>query len=314
MPVKVATTADSATALPVSNAAPRMAYWQPAPELAGLVSGYHLYAVSPGEGEVHRDTFQPSWFNLRILRDPATQWSVRWGNEAPQRVPDVALFGPSGTAFWSQSDTGTVIGAGITPLGWSRLGRVPAATLANRVVPADSVLGKTVRDLAGWVRGSSEDAIPTLLDRWLGAMMRPPSRDDAAIARLSAALLDPAICTVAELGRRTDLAPRTLERLSSKAFGFPPKLLLRRARFLRSLHALIAGGPGRRAIAIDAGYTDYSHFIREAHEFLGTSPTRFLETCGPMFRQSLVLRKAVLGEAAQALSETARRSGKASKS
>ena len=285
----------------------RMDYWRPCAELDGLVSGYHLYAVSPSQGEVHRDVFQPAWFNLRILLDPATRWHVRCGVSAALRVPDVALFGPSSAACWSESEAGTVIGAGITPRGWVRLSRVPARDLADHIVPASDVFGPQVERLARNLRrsGGGQDFV-RILDRWLLERMAYPPKDDEPIVRLATALLDPCLRTVAQLSSSTGVAPRSLERLSLKAFGFPPKLLLRRARFLRSLHALIKGGPGRRALAIDAGYTDYSHFIREAHEFLGMKPTQFLEECGPMFTRSLELREAVLGAPAQALTEGAR--------
>lgn len=286
---------------PAAEAAPRMAYRQPAKTLDGIVSGYHLYAVAPPAGQVHADTFQPSWFNLRVLLDPATAWTIKWGDGVPQRIPDVALFGPSSTVLWSSSDRGTVLGAGITPLGWSRLGHRPADTLSDRVTPAASIFGKQVQVLAQQLRNAPEAMIGAIFDRWFEQMLRPPGRDDDAITVLSSALLDPAVRSVARLCEQTGIAPRTLERLCRKVFGFPPKFLLRRARFLRSLHALIGGGPGRGALAIDAGYTDYPHFVREAHEFLGMSPTRFLACSGPLFHQSLALRKAVLGEQAQAL-------------
>ncbi|NLR72027.1 AraC family transcriptional regulator [Novosphingobium sp. ERN07] len=282
----------------------RMVYWKPQPELEGLVSGYHLYAVAPPEGELHRDVFQPAWFNLRILIDPATRWTVKFGTSAPLRVPDVALFGPSSAACWSESNEGTVIGVGITPRGWARLGAGEAGKLANRVVPAQSVFGEASQQLANKLRGARDDRqIVGILDQWLLAQFPPPHRDEDVVTRIGAALLDPAIKTSTATAARAGVTQRTLERLSLKTFGFTPKLLLRRARFLRSLHALIRGGPGRKAVAIDAGYTDYSHFIREAHEFLGMKPTQFLEACGPMFTRSLELRDAVLGAPAQALTQ-----------
>lgn len=284
-----------------------MDYWRPCPELVGLVSGYHRYAVTPPPGEEHRDVFQPAWFNLRILLDPATRWHVRCGTAATVRVPDIALFGPSSAACWSDSETGTVVGAGITPRGWVRLSARPAADLANRVVPAHEIFGPDVARLADDLRRTPDvQAIPHILERWLFDRLAVPVRDEDAIACLTMALLDPAVRTVASLSSSIGIGPRSLERLTLRAFGFPPKLLLRRARFLRSLHALIRGGPGRGALAIDAGYTDYSHFIREAHEFLGMKPTQFLEVCGPLFTQSLALRQAVLGAPAQALTEGAK--------
>ena len=92
-----------------------------------------------------------------------------------------------------------------------------------------------------------------------------------------------------------------LERLAARAFGFPPKLLLRRARFLRSLHAVRRVESHDRNTAIDPGYTDYSHFVRDAHTFLGMSPGAFLKLDRPLFRQSAMLRDQILGAPAQAL-------------
>ena len=50
---------------------------------------------------------------------------------------------------------------------------------------------------------------------------------------------------------------------------------VRRARFLRSLHAIRRAEPSERTAAIDPGYTDYSHFVRDSHAFLGMSPQAF---------------------------------------
>ena len=89
--------------------------------------------------------------------------------------------------------------------------------------------------------------------------------------------------------------------MSLRAFGFTPKLLMRRARFLRSLHAVAQAPVAARATAIDPSYTDYSHFVRDAQHFLGMSPQAFLKLDTPLLRQSLALRQSVLGAPAQAL-------------
>ena len=49
------------------------------------------------------------------------------------------------------------------------------------------------------------------------------------------ALRDPEIADVEALSEAVGTGRRTLERLCGRYFGFPPKLLLRRQRFLRSL-------------------------------------------------------------------------------
>ena len=280
----------------------RMRYWKPAAALAGLVSGYHLYAIeAPGRAR-HRDVFQPAWGNLRIVVTRGADWRVKVGAGPWLAVGDCALFGPSSTVTWSRSGSGIVVGAGLTPLGWSRLVAAPAASWANRVDDCAAAIPADVAALRTLLRGvERDDALPALLDSFLLGAMGRSKRDDPAILRAQRVLLDPAIRSVGELAAAVGTTPRSLERLAARAFGFPPKLLLRRARFLRSLHAVRAASPATRAAAIDPGYTDYPHFVRDAHEFLGMSPQAFLKLDNPLFVQSARLRSEVLGAPAQAL-------------
>ena len=284
------------------SATPRMMYWKPSPALAGLVSGYHLYAVHAPFGKPHHDVFQPAWANLRILLTPDTEWRVRVGEMAWQRVEDSALFGPSSHATWSQSTSGLVIGAGLTPLGWVRLSNAKASNWGNRVGGCEAMFGGAISSLRPLLCSApNDDALPLLLDAFLIAAMARPTRLDSAITRFDAALLDTASVTVRAVANRVGVTSRSLERLAARAFGFPPKLLLRRARFLRSLHAVRRAEPHNRTTAIDPGYTDYSHFVRDAHDFLGMSPGAFLKLDMPLFKQSAVLRDQMLGAPAQIL-------------
>ena len=194
------------------------------------------------------------------------------------------------------------MGAGLTPRGWSRLSDVPAARVANRVSGSELAVDMNLDSLRELLcAAESDDALVPILDAFLLGAMGRPGRSDAAIERFEAALLDPSLATVTDLALRVGVTPRSLERLAQHAFGFPRKLLLRRARFLRSLHAIRSERPAKRTMAIDPGYTDYSHFVRDAHEFLGMSPQAFLKLNNPLFVQSAQLRSKVLGAPAQAL-------------
>jgi AraC-like DNA-binding protein len=300
--------ADTSAPVPCAlSATPRMRYWKPAPSLAGLVSGYHLYAVQTQATKRHQDVFQPAWANLRIVLTCDTQWRVRVGAGAWQPVAECALFGPSSHVTWSQSTSGIVIGAGLTPLGWARLTKANAIDWANRVGDTRAVFDGAVAALRPLLCAApSDDALPLLLDAFLIRAIALPSRLDAPILRLDAALLDTTSVTVRGMADRVGVTPRTLERLAARAFGFSPKLLLRRARFLRSLHAVRRSPPRDHTTAIDPGYTDYSHFVRDAHDFLGMSPGAFLKLDMPLFKQSARLRDQVLGAPAQALGPACR--------
>lgn len=279
-----------------------MHYWRPAPELAGLVSGYHLYALDPPPGERQRDVFQPAWPSLRFTFGEDTRWCVRQPGEGWQPVGHRSLFGPSCRVTWSEAGAGVTVGIGLRPRGWARWARAMASDWADRVGDPDGVFVFDVKELEQRLAAIDQDAaVPALFDAFLAAQAEPANESDAIVSAVETALLDPELPTVAELAQRIGLSPRSLERLSLRAFGFTPKLLMRRARFLRSLHAIAEAPLAGRATAIDPGYTDYSHFVRDAQHFLGMSPRAFLKLDTPLLKQSFALRRAVLGASAQAL-------------
>jgi len=279
---------------------PRMRYWRPDPALASLISGYHLYALDPPEGERQRDVFQPAWPSLRFTFGGGG-WCVRQPGRRWQPVPMRSVFGPSSRVTWSESGAGTTIGIGLRPRGWVRWARSMASDWADRVGDAvgafvfdTGTLGQKLASL------DHDEDVPKLFDSFLSEQAGSDERD-AIVSSVEAALLDPELASVASLAQRIGISTRSLERLSLRAFGFTPKLLMRRARFLRSLHEVAQAPVAGRAIAIDPGYTDYSHFVRDAQLFLGMSPQAFLKLDTPLLRQSLALRTSVLGAPAQAL-------------
>ena len=278
-----------------------MRYWRPASALAPLVSGYHLYAIAPAEGARQRDVFQPAWPALRFTFGTG-DWCVRQPGERWQAVGPISVFGPSSRITWSESGPGLVVGIGLRPRGWSRLAKIMASDWADRVGDPTGVFTFDAQDLQREVaRLDDDEQVPKLFDAFLATHAGEPDEGDAVVGAAEAALLDPELTTVADLARRIGTSTRTLERLSRRAFGFTPKLLLRRARFLRSLHAVAQAQTAGRATAIDPGYTDYSHFVRDAQHFLGMSPQAFLKLDTRLLRQSLMLRSQVLGAPAQAL-------------
>ena len=97
----------------------------------------------------------------------------------------------------------------------------------------------------------------------------------AQIAEVHEAILDPEVATVAELVERTNLALHSLERLTRRYFGFTPKLLLRRQRFLRSLAQFMLDPSLNWIGAIDGQYHDQAQFVRDFKAFMGLSPRQY---------------------------------------
>ncbi len=276
-----------------------MRYWKPDPKLAAYVSGYHLYSIRLEPGERADDVFFPAWVNIRFTIR-AEPWRLRLGRRLFDPVPAAALFGPTSHAGYSNGGSGTLIGAGITPAGWARLFCRDASRFADRVVPLEQLIGTDAARLAARIEAGAAPA--GLFDRWFLDRLAASMPEPPEVGALFALLGDPGIDTVAAVEARLGITGRALNRLSRASFGFTPKLLLRRARFMRVLMRTVGLGRGRWVEALaPAGYYDQSHFLRDCRLFLDTPLGEFIERPKPLAELSMKLRTERLGAPAQAL-------------
>lgn len=130
---------------------------------------------------------------------------------------------------------------------------------------------------------------------------------DPAIAALNAALVVPDMVIVADLAARPGVAVRSVERLSRRTFGFAPKLLLRRQRFLRSLERFLLDPDLTWLGALDCHYHDQSHFVRDFRRFMGMYPSDYARKSEPLLAAAAQARMAVAGHAMQRLHDPAGR-------
>lgn len=273
-------------------------YWKPDRRLDGYVSGYHRYVTSPPPGRPLRDVFYPGWVNLRFTIPGGDRWAVQLGRRRFDPVPAAALFGPSSCAGYVEAGAATMVGIGLTPMGWARLFGGNAATIANRILPIETAL-PAASALATIVSSASPAAA---LDAWFLDRLASRPAEPPEIAALFALIDDPAIDQVGTLLDRLGLDRRRLVMLSQRHFGFTPKLLLRRARFLRALVIVDRVDRGHWAAAArDAGYFDGSHFLRDCHQFLDRTLGAFVALDKPLNRAAARLRAQIIGAPMQAL-------------
>lgn len=278
----------------------QLEYWPAEPALAGSVSGYHRYSVTPNAGERHADVFYPGWANIRI-QTAGDPWRLRIGENNFDPVPRASLFGPTSHAAYSDCGAGTLVGAGLTPLGWYRLTRIEATEVADRIIPLETVIGAEAAQLAATLAGAAGgDEIKAAFDLFFRRLLRPRRGEDR-IAAIHALLAQERHPSVSEAAGQLGINDRSFNRLANAAFGFRPKLLIRRARFLRSLLALREPSDEPWSARISQTYYDHSHFVRDSHDFLGMSPGEFLRLSKPMNEASTRLRHQILGAPAQAL-------------
>ncbi|MES2421872.1 MAG: hypothetical protein V4595_11325 [Pseudomonadota bacterium] len=300
-------TADVEEAVFAMPAGMAIRYDRPAAALADFITGYHVYRSSaPPGGEGQVDWFLPATANVRIAID-AGPIAVSIGRRTYDPLPVASLFGPTSQALKATTHGGVMIGFGISALGWARLVGRPAGDFRNRIVPMEDLFGRSFTNrLVAALQAASDDAdIAPILDTLLLARLGAPHRDAPLIRNLMEILASDGPADMASAADRLDIATHALRRLSVRHFGFPPKMLLMRARFLRSLLRLMAAGEAADYALIDDSYFDASHFLRDSGTFLGMTPRRFMALTKPFLEASLRARAAVLGSPTQVLHDIA---------
>jgi hypothetical protein len=277
----------------------RVRYLAPDPTIADAITGYNCYGTADDVERV--DPFMPAMAMVTVLVD-AAEVSVRVGSSVISPLSQVALYGAMSRPFYGTTRGGVMIGIGISPIGWARLSKRPLSDLKNRIVPLGQAFGRDwgerlARDLAAT---DSDEAIKQVLDAALLPLLSRRHAAEPMIAAFGAMVAADGDIDIRSAAARLGIDTALLRRLAQRYFGLPPKLLLRRARFVRSFirnSGLLGGTVG----AIDASYFDQSHYLRDALDFIGTTPRRFLAQPAVFMRGSLLARAKTLGAAHQSL-------------
>jgi AraC-like DNA-binding protein len=261
---------------------------------------YRLNLTVPGGGVVV-DHLQPGWGSLRFInaststfRIPGSQTVIETGFPAA---------GPSSLPMRFELGTSRMWGVGLFPLGWARFIGLPASEFANRAVdgtvhPAFSAFAALAHDL---FRGAPDDAAEfALLMKVFRSLARPVS-EEQTIRAVHAAIIDTEMASVAQLACRAGLTARQLERLCRRYFGFPPKLLLRRQRLMRTVAAYMVDQSSTWSSVIDGRYHDQAHFVREFQQFFLMTPSEYASLGHPVLTAFMAERKRILGAPTQFL-------------
>ena len=150
---------------------------------------------------------------------------------------------------------------------------VPAGEVTDAALPLEDALGAIARSLADEVAAAKDDGARfAALDRRLGALRARAA--DARVRRVVGRIFgSPAEARVAWLAREVGASERHLERIFRERVGVGPKELARVAR-LRALVALADRAPAPwSALALEAGYADQAHMIREVKRMTGLTPS-----------------------------------------
>lgn len=275
--------------------------FRPAPaQFDGCFTSIYSMALEVHDGGVLVDYLQPEWANVRFFAGSSPDASI--GQSAISGARLVAT-GPSALPCRFTLGSSRMWGVGFLPLGWARFFKADASSFANVICNGAAHPAFAKFDCLSDVLCNPEvhpdeqfAAIIAALDN-----LMHPSRDDAKIARVHAAIVGSEHNSVHDLADACAMSIRTLERVCLRYFGFAPKLLIRRQRFMRSLTNFMVKDASRWTEAMDEHYHDQAQFTREFHEFMTMNPSEYAALEHPILSSFMEARARVWGSAAQTL-------------
>ena len=161
-----------------------------------------------------------------------------------------------------------------------RIVNIPLYKFGTGYFDAQLALGAEVREVSEQLATARSYAemvmvVERYLMRTLSRITRNVHPADRAAMHLTA---DPLHASVDWLGRQTNLSPRQLRRAFTERIGVGPKVYGRLVRFHRAglfkaAHPAVAWP----TVALECGYADYQHMVRDFRQFTNDTPTLWLE-------------------------------------
>ena len=156
---------------------------------------------------------------------------------------------------------------------------LPLADLENDALSVADIWGSGGSEVAERVAlaGDRTQRVD-LIERWLLACLVRHRKEQPAIeAALRTLYYRHHGVTIEALAGRLGMSRRHFERVFGEQIGVTPKAFQRTARFNHTLRELLLVAPrDTLATALDHGYYDQAHFIRDFRSFVGVSPQSYL--------------------------------------
>jgi AraC-like DNA-binding protein len=269
-------------------------------QLQPFFTALNSFEIDCADHVLVRDCLHPEWAVLRFIQSGAPPIGAVTPEPARPSYPFV-VSGPTSRSIDFTLGKSRIWGLGLQPAGWARFVDLPACDLADRIIDghgnAELALFAPILDL---VREAGDpDDTARRINAYLLAQDVPVSPSHQAIVACQQALHDPEIANVEMLVSRLGMGRRSLERLCVRYFGFPPKVLLRRQRFLRSLARFTLEPAKHWSDALDVHYFDHAHFVRDFRSFMGMTPTEYAAAPHPILERIIGQRLVDNGAAAE---------------
>ena len=177
--------------------------------------------------------------------------------------------------------TGRVIGTKFRPGAFRAFIDRPVASLSDRRWPLRDVFGRDDEGFDAEALSHDEDTDSIEVIESFLRSFRPTFNASMELAGSITARIaeDRGITKVDQIVEEHAIPTRQLQRLFREYVGVTPKWVIQRYRLIEAAERLAAGGAVDFAgLALDLGYADQAHFIRDFKKLVGRPPAGYART------------------------------------
>ncbi|MEO6000162.1 MAG: helix-turn-helix domain-containing protein [Chitinophagaceae bacterium] len=159
-----------------------------------------------------------------------------------------------------------------------RLTGIPMSVLNDTFIDADTVFPKEISTTSEQLKNARSYAeLFKIAEVFVANLINKSKRETRGIDKAASVLQqNRGAISIDWLAKESCLSPRQFERLFIERMGIPASQLLKIVRFDRAFHIKnIHPEKDWLSIALEAGYYDYQHLVRDYKTITGLTPTSF---------------------------------------
>ena len=254
-------------------------FYKPKPPLAKFVDNFWLYKGHESKYEFER-ILPNGTLELAInLRQNELRFYDAERPEQCSRFSGAIISGAQGSGLVPDTVEAFVMGVHFKPGGAFPFLGLPAGDLADIHVDLETLWGPAagrLRERLCEARTSAE-RFQLLQEALLSRLCDGVEKHYAVSGALEMFARNQTGPRVREAAKYLGLSQRRFIQVFKAEVGMTPKLFSRIQRFQQTRTFIQQNpSPNWAVVALDLGYFDQSHLIREFHEFAGLSPTEYL--------------------------------------
>lgn len=241
----------------------QLSRFTPSEDLQFFIEHFWIVEWDLGEGSYQQD----------ILAYPSVHLAIEKGK--------TMIYGVvTGKFSRTIEGQGKVLGIKFRPGGFYPFYKSPVSSFSDDLIAIDEVFDVNTNELENRILASDdkEEMVEKAEDFIRQDLPEENNRIAFINQIIDAVIADKSLIKVDQLAEQFDTSKRSLQRMFKRYVGVSPKWVIKRYRLHEVAGQLVENGePDWAQLAVDLGYFDQSHFIKDFKSIVGQTPKEYVQ-------------------------------------